>query len=201
MNMLDRMRGSAAALITITATLVSQRASADPLPNPTEQPSSQQDGLAVTVEGPEKIPYGGGEAIPPGYHVESQTRWGLAGTGIALGSVLWVTSLVAAISLDREKDQTLVDEQGGTRKDPAYGSRYSAMFIPVAGPFIAIPTAHASGTGAAILALDGALQVGSLAMAVAGFALPKKELVKNQTVVVTPMASATMMGLGLSGAL
>ena len=153
-------------------------------------------------DGPATMPYQGPDAVPSGYHVESQPRWGLVAPGIALGSVLWVTSIVAAIRLDTEKNQTIVDQQGGVREDPAYSARYTPMFIPIVGPFLAIPTSNASGTGAAILALDGALQVGSLAMAVAGFVAPKKELVKDRAapkVTVTPFASGSMAGFGLAG--
>jgi hypothetical protein len=167
---------------------------------PAYPPPARTEGPA-RPDGPARAPYVDGEPVPEGYHVESSPRWGLAGTGIALGAALWAASLIAAIKLDAEASKTVVDEQGGVREDPEYSAHYTPMFVPVVGPFITIGTADAKGTGAAILALDGVLQAGFLSMAIAGFASPKLELVKNRDLKFGASASPDGGGLVLSGSM
>ncbi|MBW2526993.1 MAG: hypothetical protein JRI23_22625 [Deltaproteobacteria bacterium] len=141
----------------------------------------------------ESIPYRDGDPVPEGYRVESTPRYGLVAAGASVLASTWLISTVTAITLDNEDS---VDD------DPNFDDMYTPMLIPVVGPFITIGTADASGTGAGILALDGVVQCAGLAMFIAGFAAPKKELVPTGLPVkVTPVASSAMTGLTISGEL
>lgn len=153
----------------------------------------------ATVRGPrkprakdelERHPYHEGMRIPEGYHLEETPRYGLIATGVSITATLWLVSTISAISLDREASQD---------GDPNFDDMYWPMFIPVAGPFATIGTADSSGTGAAILALDGTIQAVGLAMAIAGFAAPTVEVVEDYEITVAPAASAKEGGISLSG--
>ncbi len=151
---------------------------------------SPQPHYGQVDEGAQPIPYREGLPIPEGYHVEQSPRYALVASGAALTSSLWAISTVTAIVLDKEKAQD---------GDPNFDDMYWPMFIPVAGPFAAIATADSSGTGAAILALDGAIQAAGLAMFIAGYAAPKKELMPDYELKIVPMASPETGGVSLSG--
>jgi len=106
------------------------------------------------------IPYRDGESVPDGYQLRSEPKYELIAVGATVLGGLWLASTVSAIVLDSQPDGT---------GDPNFDDDYATMFIPVAGPFVTIATADSSGTGTAILALDGALQLGGAALMVAGF--------------------------------
>lgn len=149
---------------------------------------------------PDRMEYIEGEPLPEGYRLEATPRYGLIVGGSVVTGVAWIGSLVTAIALDREKDKTTVDSQGGRHTDPEFGDNYWPMFIPVIGPALAIPTSHAKGTGAAILALDSVVQGAGLAMFIAGLAWPHYEVVKKPTyqLGVAPMAEGDARGVSLS---
>jgi len=134
------------------------------------------------------IPYRDGEAVPDGYQLRSEPRYGLVAVGATVLGSLWLASTVTAIVLDSQPDGS---------GDPNFDDNYSTMFIPVAGPFVTIATADSSGTGTAILALDGALQLGGAAMLIAGFVASKNYLAPTfGGVQVVPMVGETK-GLSL----
>ena len=130
------------------------------------------------------------EGVPDGYRLQESPRLALVVSGAVLLSALWVTSASAAVALDREDDGT---------DDPNFDDKYWPMFLPVVGPFVTIKTADSSGTGAAILALDGAAQAIGLGMFIAGFAAPKRELLPKRSLRVTPTLSPKIAGLSASG--
>lgn len=108
--------------------------------------------------------------------------------------------MIAAMALDAEADQTIIDQQGGTRSDPEFASRYTAMFIPFVGPFITIKTADARGTGLAILAMDGVAQLAGAGLFTAGWLAPKKRFTKEDVALtVVPMFADGGGGLELVG--
>lgn len=162
-----------------------------PPPAPrTTAPAADPDTYTLDDPSGAVLPYQEGSAIPNGYRLRGSPRYGLVGGGIALTSALWTISTAAAIVLDEE------DSPDG---DPNFDDMYWPMFIPVVGPFIAIKTADASGTGAAILALDGVVQTAGLAMLIAGLAAPKLELVPQQKIHIAPRVSAGSLSLELGG--
>jgi hypothetical protein len=134
----------------------------------------------VDDDAAEKIPFREGTSVPRGFRLDSSPRVALVATGASVSGALWLISTVTAIGLDK---QAPVDG------DPNFDDMYWPMFIPVIGPFIAIGTADSSGTGAGILALDGALQAGGLAMMIAGFVAPKLELVPQKGVYLSGQAA------------
>lgn len=136
---------------------------------------------------PKRIPYYEDEPVPDGYRIVTHPSWGLTGTGIGLFGGAWVGSVMAAIMLDDAPDGT---------DDPNFDDDYTPLFIPIAGPFAAIATADASGTGAAILALDGAVQLGSVALIIAGIAAPATELERKEV----PWRFSPMVSSGSAGA-
>jgi hypothetical protein len=136
---------------------------------------------------PWTLDYEDGDPIPPGYHVETKVRKGLViGGSVTLGTTWAITCLTAGF----------LTALGG--------DEFAPLFAPVAGPFITIGTAQASGGGLALLAMDGVIQTGGLAMLILGIALPKTVLIRNDasapSVQVTPMAVGKgTMGLGIVG--
>lgn len=155
-----------------------------------DPPSAERPVLRLRKDTAPRIPYHESMPVPEGYHLESTPRYGLVAAGVSMTATLWVVSTITAITLDREKS-----DDG----DPNFDDMYWPMFIPVAGPFATIATADSSGTGAAILALDGAIQTLGLALAIAGFAAPTIELVPDYVLTVAPTASGDTGGLCVSG--
>lgn len=134
---------------------------------------------------PRVLDYEDGEPIPAGYHLRTKVRKGLIGGGAGLLGGLWFASL-------------LTGAVGDTAT--AYGDGgWAALYIPVAGPFVAISTLHSDSAGTALLLLDGVGQLGGAAMIVLGAVLPQKQLVRDDvaksTVTVTPFLSPTGAGL------
>ncbi|MBK8940050.1 MAG: hypothetical protein IPM79_21125 [Polyangiaceae bacterium] len=136
------------------------------------------------------LPYHAGARVPRGFRLDTSPRYGLVAAGVTTMGSLWTASFIAAIALDKEQ---------GSNGDPNFDDMYWPMFIPVLGPFITIGTADSSGTGAGILALDGALQAGGLAMLITGLVAPKSELIPQRRVKFTPRAGGGSVGLDVSG--
>ena len=138
------------------------------------------------------LPYRDGVSVPEGYRLDSHPNLGLLVPGAVVTSTLWTVSTIAAISLDQKEPSA--------DGDLNFGDAYWPFFIPVVGPFIAIKTADSSGTGAAILGLNGALQAAGLGMVIAGIAAPTVELIPQTPITIAPIASANTAGLEISGA-
>jgi hypothetical protein len=139
------------------------------------------DGYGVEGTGPKTLDWSEGDQVPPGYHLDTQVRKGLViGGSVTFGAVYMLSVTAAAF--------------GGARQ----------LLIPVAGPFVAIGESQATDGEAAALVLNGALQVGGLAMLIAGLAAPRKVLIRNDVdqgfVMPTPMSfGASSGGIGLVG--
>jgi hypothetical protein len=160
---------------------------------PPQAPSAppRQPVYFVDDEAAESLPFREGTTVPPGYRLDSSPRVALVATGASVSGVLWLISTITAIGLDKRTP---------VAGDPNFDDMYWPMFIPVIGPFIAIGTAESSGTGAGILALDGALQAGGLAMMIAGFVAPKLELVPQKGIYLNAQAAPGLPGLSVGGA-
>jgi hypothetical protein len=74
------------------------------------------------------------------------------------------------------------------------------MYIPIAGPFIAIGTAEPDPGVAVGLAALGVAQLGGVAMIVAGLAFPKTTLVRDADRAQTVRFGATMLRNGAGAA-
>lgn len=161
-----------------------EAASAAPTPSPDEET------LWVDDEGGKTLPYYDGSRVPKGFRLDTSPRYGLVAGGATTLGTLWTVSFIAAIALDKE---------GSSSGDPNFDDMYWPMFIPVVGPFITIGTADSSGTGAAILGLDGAMQAAGLGLMIAGLVSKKSELIPQRKVRFTPRTSMGSVGLDISG--
>jgi hypothetical protein len=160
-----------------------------PSVSPKRAPSEEEVYL-VDDESRPPLPYRDGVHVPRGFRLDASPRYALVVAGASTSGALWVISTIAAIGLDKKK---AVDG------DPNFDDMYWPMFIPVVGPFISIGTANASGTGAGILALDGAFQAGGLALMISGLAAPKVELIPQKSLYLTAEGAPGVPGLGLGG--
>jgi len=77
------------------------------------------------------------------------------------------------------------------------------LFIPVAGPFIGIGTTEAQSAATFMLVLDGVLQTAGLASFIAGLAVEKQVLIRDDvaqvTVDVAPIVGPSSAGIGIHG--
>lgn len=134
--------------------------------------------------------YEEGQAIPPGYHLETRARRGLViGGAVTFGVTYLLSAFVASIAMD----------SGG-------GDEFGPLLIPVAGPFVTVGTAESEGSGTFALVLDGLAQAGGVAMFVAGLVSEEEYLLRNDAAVprftVTPMRlGSDSFGLGVRGSM
>jgi hypothetical protein len=153
---------------------------------------------APTYMGPYEMEYLEGAEIPPGYMKVERMRKGLVIAGAVTFGVSWLVSATAGVALTDEHNNNSC----------AYSEDYSGngygycddddesdavpLFIPVVGPFIAMGTLDAEGPGRAALFLDGVVQVGGLAMLIAGVAATRTVLVRTPaaTVAIAPGPSS-----------
>jgi hypothetical protein len=124
------------------------------------------------------------QPVPPGYHVEEHARKGLViGGAVMFGTMYLLTALGAAIAQDN-------------------GGGAAALWVPAVGPFIQMGQSG-SATGGFLLALDGVIQVGGLAMFTIGLAAPRTEVVRDGigslTIKVSPIIAGDSRGMGLVG--
>lgn len=174
-------------------------------PPPDAVPARQtpsDDSWRAPKDLPPLLPYRAGRKVPAGYEVASVPRTGMVVGGAVIAGGLHLVSMIAAVALDAEAEETLRDQQGGSRTDPEFDNRYTPLFIPVVGPFVAVKTSEASGTGMAILVMNGVAQVTGCALVIAGLAAPKQVLVKqDMPVAVVPFFDPTGGGLAIRGEL
>jgi hypothetical protein len=160
------------------------------------QPYSQSPGayygpLGASYAGPKVMEYEEGDPIPAGYHLETRTRRGLiVGGAVTFGTTYLLTVLTGLIA------ESVNRATGGD------GRSVAPLYIPVAGPFIALDTMNAEGAGVFVLVLDGLAQAGGVAMLFSGIAFPALKLVRNDVALsVHPLIGGGTVGLGVHGAL
>jgi hypothetical protein len=176
-------------------------ASADDPPPPAGFDTTPAQTVAPTpppapVARPEVMTYQPDGVPPPGYHEDSKADTGFIVAGaVVFGSSYILTSLSAVVA-----GAVAEGLPGGNT-----GGDYAPMYIPVAGPFVTMGSAHASGLGIVTLALLGAAQAGGVALFVTGFAKPEKRYLRDDVakpkVTVLPVVGTSSVGLGLVGTL
>jgi hypothetical protein len=148
--------------------------------------------------GPKTMDWEEGDPVPAGYHVKTRARLGLVIGGAVTFGVLYLTSAFVGVvggSVDEWRND----------KD-----RYSVMYIPLAGPWIAIGTIKPIASAGFGLGLLGVGQAAGVAMFIGGLAFPKSRLVRNDigktegkpqhfSVKFAPVMTPTSGGLGLAG--
>jgi len=151
--------------------------------------------------GPKTMDYEEGQAIPPGYHVASRARKGLVIAGAATLGGGFLITVVSGLFIQAI---CAVDKVGETARGDDC-SEYSPIYIPVAGPFIAIGTAQPEGGLIGYLAVLGAIQTAGLGMLIAGLAARQEYLARDDVgkpkITVAPVVGKSSVGLGLVGSM
>jgi hypothetical protein len=142
-----------------------------------------------------ELPYEEGDQIPPGYKLRSTPRRGLVISGAIITGVFWMISVTTAVGND-------------------YDDKTGYLLVPGVGPWLTLlagggkdrqcDTAYCNADRSgvrALLTLDGLVQTTGAAMFIAGFAFPRKRLVRDDVTVSfapTPMGQRGY-GLGAIG--
>jgi hypothetical protein len=175
------------------------RASRSHAPNSGFARRSRADDPYAHEDLPGEIPYVEGKERPMGYHLQRRRDKGaIIGGAIIFGLSYGLTALLG-LALARGNEQR--QSEGGYYSSS--DDDYSPLLIPVAGPFVALGTAHPSTQGGAALVFDGLVQGAGVAIFIAGLALPDKTWVRNDSAIrwrLTPMSlGRSVMGMGVSG--
>jgi len=154
---------------------------------------------SVAMSGPRMIKdWNEGDPIPPGYHPTTRIKKGFVIAGaVTFGTTYLITAFGASIA------------------DAASSNSASALFVPIAGPFIQMGQCGNGGCGAVgdfWLGFDGVVQAAGLAMFIYGLASPTTVLVRNDlgsnemkpkapklALTPVPILSGTTQGIGLLG--
>lgn len=138
---------------------------------------------------------------PAGYQLDSDPNWGLVGGGIGLLAAGWTMSLlVASVAMSVEEEEE--DDLGPAEQDDVAPSDWTPLYIPVAGPFVAIGTLEASGSGLGLLVADGIVQTAGLLGILLGALDPDYKVIRVSSQVeldVGPAVGGDRQGLRLRG--
>lgn len=145
--------------------------------------------------GPKKLPYDEGDPVPPGYHVDTSIRKGLViGGAVTFGAIYLITALTAGLI------QSVADTVNSEAEE------VTPLYIPVAGPFVAMATLNAEGGGIVALALLGVGQAAGVGMFITGLAAQQTELVRNDVgandkprIHLAPLVGKGQQGLSVVG--
>ena len=149
--------------------------------------------VAIAV-GPDTLSYERGDQVPNGYVLDRQIRTGWVVGGAVMLGVGWLAAAATASHIISNRDEGRVDDLEDVPGE-------AVLYIPVAGPFIALDTADPNGPAQALLIANGVLQSAGLLALIVGLADQKEVLVRENTagVRVTPYASTNGAGLGAVG--
>ena len=123
---------------------------------------------------------------PSGYQLVDTANGKLIGAGIGVLVAAWATSaLVAVVAGAAENDS----------------DTWLPLFVPVAGPFVALGTMHPRPNGLGLLLADGILQGGGLLAITVGVLDRRHKLVQTgaTSVDIAPMAGRSGAGVGARG--
>jgi len=147
--------------------------------------------VSVTAVQPEVLPYEEGQTIPEGYTPDTRPRTGLIIGGAITFLVPYLSSVAIAYGAQRDA------RHGDMSRHEA--EELSPLYVPIAGPFIAIGTADRdSAAEIAPFVASGLVQAAGAGMLLAGIFSRKQVLVRKQASV-TPLVSAGTLGLSASG--
>jgi len=142
--------------------------------------------------------------VPRGYHVETKRRVGMIIGGAVITGVMWgFTALGAAVY---HAGDTAVDNVGQSIGAKSNVTNVTALYIPVAGPFVQVAITGGSSFEKGLLLVDGVIQLGGAAMLLYGILVPREYLASGEkaatnkgTFMVAPTLSRGQTGLGLVG--
>jgi len=162
-------------------------------PRPPARPAGPP--VPPLATGPDELEWVEGAAIPPGYEPDTRVRKGLLIGGLVTFGVAWLGSAAAAsylIEEERYGDRTFQVGDDDGEEYPAA----AALYVPVVGPFVAIGTMDPNKRITAALVADGVVQVGGVAMALAGLVFQEKVLVRSNAASVTVAPTVGTRGAG-----
>lgn len=140
-----------------------------------------------------------GEPAPFGYRVARKHTWEIVGGSVLGGGYL--VSVVMAVGPAMNCALTGSDNSGGAC-DPLFGSGTPWLYLPVAGPFIALsyPSARADG-GAVLLGILGTVQLAGATAWIYGATVPHYGLKRSHwsTLTVTPLLARGTTGAAVLG--
>jgi hypothetical protein len=137
------------------------------------------------------VVYGWDPDVPPpdGYELDSDVNMGLIGTGIGLFATSYVTSILVGVVATQVEEVT-----------PGTESDWSPLYVPVAGPFVALGTLDPSAAGVGLLLADGIFQAAGVLGIVAGILDQEYKLIRTGGLEISPVVSPGQQGLRLRGA-
>ncbi|MCA9620071.1 MAG: hypothetical protein KC731_13690 [Myxococcales bacterium] len=164
----------AALLITTTGSLASAQTTPSAVPPPREP----------------RVVYHWDPDLPPpaGYEMVDEVNAALIGSGAGMLGAGWLTSVLVAVVA------TQVDDISSER-----ASAWAPLYVPVAGPFVAIGTLDASAAGLGFLLADGILQVGGALGIILGITDTDTKLVRVGSVTIAPLVASDTRGLAIQG--
>jgi hypothetical protein len=138
-------------------------------PQPGYAPPAYYAPAIAPVQGPKKLDYDEGQPIPAGYHLRTGMRTGMVIGGGALLGAWWIVSILSGATLGAVDDA-----------NHKHTERSAILFVPVAGPWIGMSTLHPdSATATFGLGVLGVGQTLGAALLIAGIAIPKTELIRD----------------------
>ncbi len=140
---------------------------------------------------PDVLPYTEGQTVPPGYVLVERSHLDIAAIGGAIFLLGYLPSVyVGALG-------SAVSSSSTSSSD----SDFAPLYIPVAGPFIAIDSTNASSSGAFWLVVLGVAQAAGAATAITGLAMPPEQLLYREDLAlrVAPYVGNNGSGLAISG--
>ena len=129
------------------------------------------------------------QEIPDGFHIEKQSRKGLAYLGAFTFGVPYLLSVVTVVAFVAERPAV----------DPSFHPLW--LLVPVVGPFAMLPATKGASDFAVFFAVGAAEAVG-VALIISSVIWPRTVLVRNQAaqVLLAPMRiGAAGNGIGLMG--
>jgi len=160
-----------------------------PPPPPAAPPAPQPP--AVVYDWDPDVP------APQGYTMVDTMNGRVLMSGVTLFATGWIISVLAAgMGASGEDDEPNDAADGVTADD------WTPLYIPVAGPFIALDTLDPSPAGAGLLLADVVLQLGGAIGIVVGIVDRKYKLIRTaygSSVSVAPLASTQFRGFVAAG--
>ncbi len=148
--------------------------------------------------GPNELDYDDGAEVPDGYVKQTRIRKGLVIGGAVTFGVSWLATATYAATLRAQEEQEAF--WNDHEHDDGPGDE-AALYIPLAGPWIALGTMDPDEGQRGALIASGVVQAGGMAMLIAGVAAKQTVLVRhgNTTVGLTPALGPSHNGFVLSG--
>lgn len=129
------------------------------------------------MSGPPRVVYGWDPDVPPpdGYVLDSDINGALLGAGIGLFAGAYLTSVLVGVVAQKADNPT----------------DWSPLYVPVAGPLVAIKTLEANPVGTGVLIGDAVMQIAGVLSFVMAFVDEEHKIVRYGGVEVTPMIGPT----------